>query len=584
MTHLIWLAAAEGDKLSQQLLRRLANHPDAEHRLQSLRALAEFPCLSQQRQIFLDALRNARPEVRLAALNYFISVDEPPPLAALVPPATSTDSYLRQAACLLLARRAPIEDILVLSRSRHADERLAGMLAAGMKLTTRPSDDVPPADLPLFFPKDNAFFHASVRYAGEERDIDLAQLGRIGSYASAERWNRIAHTLDEKKMFNLLVRALDDGRPAVQLQAAYYLSLLGDPRSEPLVAKARWDVKFRELSALPPREIIELWSVGPFDDGEAKFEAQHAPEQGAIDLTAEYETTEGTVQWEKTAASDGRFDWRERFVHRGPSSYYVALGLQSFRRQSVLVTIDGGDAVRTWHNGQPEAPGATSAPGKTGMLLDLQPGSNDVLVRVHGEDGAGTLRLRLYAAGEVVAVLPEKLDPSLLASRLKEAAAAGGQTSIAPEFLAIDWRQEIGRGDVAQGRKLFGWLGCVKCHAIAADQNGSGAPSLADARKRFTVSYLVESVLLPSRQVVELFRATTIETTDGQALSGLIVRETADEVEMLMPDATHRVVPTSEIESRQLQSLSPMPAAIVKTTAELRDLLAYLLSENPQAP
>ncbi|HEV3007358.1 MAG TPA: TIM barrel protein [Pirellulales bacterium] len=48
MTHLIWLAAAEGDKLSQQLLRRLANHPDAEHRLQALRALAEFPCLSQQ--------------------------------------------------------------------------------------------------------------------------------------------------------------------------------------------------------------------------------------------------------------------------------------------------------------------------------------------------------------------------------------------------------------------------------------------------------------------------------------------------------------------------------------------------------
>jgi putative heme-binding domain-containing protein len=207
-----------------------------------------------------------------------------------------------------------------------------------------------------------------------------------------------------------------------------------------------------------------------------------------------------------------------------------------------------------------------------------------VLVRIHYDQAAGGLRLHWHSGGDVVADIHEKLDASLLAERLSEAAETGGQVAIAPEFQATDWRQEAARGDAAQGRKLFGTLGCVKCHAITADQKGHGAPSLADARKRFTVPYLVESVLLPSKQVVELFRATSIETSDGQALTGLVVGETAEEIELLLPDATHETIATSEIESRQLQALSPMPGGIVKTPAELRDLLAYLLSENPQAP
>ena len=47
---------------------------------------------------------------------------------------------------------------------------------------------------------------------------------------------------------------------------------------------------------------------------------------------------------------------------------------------------------------------------------------------------------------------------------------------MAPEFLKVDWRQASG-GDAAKGRKLFGSLGCVKCHAITADQKGGGAQS-----------------------------------------------------------------------------------------------------------
>ena len=97
------------------------------------------------------------------------------------------------------------------------------------------------------------------------------------------------------------------------------------------------------------------------------------------------------------------------------------------------------------------------------------------------------------------------------------------------------------------------------------------------ARARFTVPYLVESVLEPSRTVSPVFRATLLVLRNGKTYSGLVVGETAAKIELLLPDATRKTVPVAEIEERKLQNLSPMPAGLVKTPDELRDLLAYLL-------
>jgi hypothetical protein len=62
------------------------------------------------------------------------------------------------------------------------------------------------------------------------------------------------------------------------------------------------------------------------------------------------------------------------------------------------------------------------------------------------------------------------------------------------------------------------------------------------------------------------------------------VGETADHVELLLADASRRVIPAKEVEGRTQSSVSPMPAGLVRTPEELRDLLAYLLSDGPAPP
>ena len=183
-------------------------------------------------------------------------------------------------------------------------------------------------------------------------------------------------------------------------------------------------------------------------------------------------------------------------------------------------------------------------------MLDAQPGSNDVLVRVQSEDKDNRLYLQFRAKGEAAATLPDKLDGAMLAQRLREAAAAGKSASVPPEFLKVDWLKPSG-GNAARGRKLFGSLGCAKCHAITADQKGGGAPSLSQAGKRFTAPYVVESILLPSKQVADAFRSSTITLTDGRVLTGLVMNETADGLELLQPDATRKAVLKKDIEARK---------------------------------
>jgi putative heme-binding domain-containing protein len=215
------------------------------------------------------------------------------------------------------------------------------------------------------------------------------------------------------------------------------------------------------------------------------------------------------------------------------------------------------------------------------VSLELEPGTNDVLVRVRNVDDACGLYLHFRSLQELVARLPEKIELETLAQRLRS---ASGPVRYGKEF-ELDWASEAtSRGDAEQGRKLFEALSCAKCHATSAmaasGGGGGGGPSLADAAKRFTVPDLVQSILLPSRQVSPVFRATAIQTKDGLSLTGLVVGETGEKLELLLQDAKRETIAKENIEARQLLDKSPMPEGAIKRPEELRDILAYLLENR----
>jgi putative heme-binding domain-containing protein len=591
LVHLPWLAAAAGGPEAAELLVRLArSHPRAEVRLQAVRALTDCPALKPPRQLFVDALDDPADPVKLAALAWFFEAAEPPPLEPVVRLAAGADPYLRQTATTLLARRADLADIERLARAEDSSARLAAVLAAGTRLTVPEVHQPPPQGVPLFYPEGNMFFQRKMRYADSPHPVDLADLGPVGSYTTAQQWEayRLAHKEDycasppvgvsgvfrteagrtasaETRLFDLLCRAQEDSSVPVQSQAAFYLGLLCDPRTEPAVAQVTRELRGRGLAEQEPTSVRVAWVAGPFP---GRGPVENSPQQGPIDLAAEYPAGAATVRWRKVEAAENRLSWSAA----GDTSTFVYVRLQSRSPQPALLTVTTETILGIRHNGRQVG---TTWDGIT-FMLDLQPGSNDVLVRVAG---AGPVSLAVRARERVTAEAPEREDGALLAERLK----AGG-AAVDPEFLKIDWQKEARSGDPERGRKLFGSLGCARCHAITPDQAGGGAPSLTDVGKRFTPAYLVESILTPDKQVADEFRATTLVTKRGQLLSGLVVRETATELELLLPDTSHRVVPIADVEERKLSATSPMPSGLIKTPDELRDLLTYLLSDHPLPP
>ncbi len=570
LLHLPWLAGASGRPEALKALQALARHSRPEVRLQAVRAAAAFPALKVPREVFEAALADV-PPVQLAGLVAFFDSGDAIP-AAVERLAASSDSYLRQAATTLLARRGTLAQLEAMAHSSEAAVRRGAVLTAGIRLTVPPADFVPLKELPLAYPAENAFFKVHIPYA--DAVVDLRTLGRGGSFTIAEYWKAIRPTAEQQALFTLLLRMLKDPADTVRGQAAYFLSLLHDPRSEPAVVEVMQAMRTAGLAGLPARAVEKVWVAGPFADGPEGFRRTHPPEQGAVDLEAVYKTAAGERGWRPVEREGGALDVgraKER------SSSYVFFRLHSVSRQPVELVTGGSKDLKLWHNGR-----SVGAAVEGPVLLEVQPGSNDVLLRV-GHTGEGRLSLLFRARSEVVAALPERLGFALLARRLREGGGKGGQ-EVPAEFLAIDWQAEARKGDAAQGRQLFGALGCVKCHAITADQAGGGAPSLAEAGKRFTVPHLVESILLPSKQVAEPFRTTLLTTTRGQTLSGLVVSETGEQIELLQSDTTRKTVAKKDVEERSLTAVSPMPAGLVRTPRELQDLLAYLLSANPLPP
>jgi putative heme-binding domain-containing protein len=597
--HLIWLAAAGRSSRGAGLLCQLAKQGPAPLRWQALRALCEVathpdrnpgssatdgppPEVSDAaiRSLFVAGLNDANPRIRLAALAYFFDPAVELPLREVAHAGETDDTYIRQTAARLLAQRAAARDLTPLTHSSDAALRLVGVLAAGLRLTVPPLHEVPPAALALSLPPEGAFFKLKLPFADSPVPVNLMTAGRAGSFTTAQLWKMLADTNgsteDQEQLFALLVERLADTDRRVALQAAWSLWLLRDPRSEPLIDRTRQQILLRDLAHSPRVSVNRVWFIGPFADDPAAASSSRPPEGATIDLTARY----AGLAWTEVAIAESGLALP---AAQRPASAYACFRAESLSRQTAIVRSDAEIIVALWHNGRPIAPIESADPAGEIWLLDLQPGGNDLLVRLRQTDSPKSVRIELQSGTKIVATLPERLDSNLLAERLRNAAQSDSP-SVPREFADVDWPERIKAGNPNQGRRLFGTLGCAKCHAITADQKGGGGPSLADARRRFTLLHLVESVLLPKKQVAEAFRATNVVTTAGKVFTGLVVTDEADRIELLLPDATRTTIPKAEIDERSRTDTSPMPEGLVRTVAELQDLLAYLLSENPLPP
>jgi hypothetical protein len=200
--------------------------------MQAIRALTEFPEQLREEPIFMESLLAEHPQVQLAAMaahfSSKIAWGRPVQQAIERGPALSKDTYLRQTAALLLAEKATPKQIEDLCDRFEPAMRLAGVLAAGNRLT------LPAATRPLaqHLPLGKLGGESAYVIAYADGKVDLRDHGRVGTFTIAEHWKADKHTEEQNLLFNLLRRMARDGDETVRAQAVYFLELLNDPRIE----------------------------------------------------------------------------------------------------------------------------------------------------------------------------------------------------------------------------------------------------------------------------------------------------------------------------------------------------------------
>ncbi len=136
--------------------------------------------------------------------------------------------------------------------------------------------------------------------------------------------------------------------------------------------------------------------------------------------------------------------------------------------------------------------------------------------------------------------------------------------------------------DPTTGTKVFE-KNCAICHQLSGKGTRIG-PQLDGIGVR-GLDRLLEDLLDPSRNVDQAFRSTTLALTNGQLVSGLVLREEGEVI--VLADALGKEVRVgkSTVAQRSVSLLSPMPANVADqiTEDDFYHLLAYLLAQRPVA-
>jgi putative heme-binding domain-containing protein len=135
-------------------------------------------------------------------------------------------------------------------------------------------------------------------------------------------------------------------------------------------------------------------------------------------------------------------------------------------------------------------------------------------------------------------------------------------------------------GDAKAGVAVFRNL-CGQCHKIYGEGFDVGPDLTGNGRGSF--DQLISNVFDPSLVIGTAYQATTVQTTKGRALTGLVVEDNAQRVVLKVQGGKLETIPRGEIDEISVSTVSLMPEGIEKQLKpkEIADLFAFLALDKP---
>jgi quinoprotein glucose dehydrogenase len=200
-----------------------------------------------------------------------------------------------------------------------------------------------------------------------------------------------------------------------------------------------------------------------------------------------------------------------------------------------------------------------------------EPAADDVLIRW----------LTRLLAGDV----PKEIQLDLIEAAARRSSAAlkekleKYQESKPKDDPIAEYREVLYGGSAAEGKKMFferPEASCVRCHKINGE-GGEVGPDLSKIGAQKDRQYLLESVVLPNKEIAPGFESVLVTLKSGTSYAGVLKSETADELIINSPEDGLVTVKKNEIKTRT-RGLSPMPEGMgqILSKQDLRNLVEFL--------
>ena len=143
------------------------------------------------------------------------------------------------------------------------------------------------------------------------------------------------------------------------------------------------------------------------------------------------------------------------------------------------------------------------------------------------------------------------------------------------------WRVSLQGGDATSGDKIFherSDASCLRCHTVHGT-GGIVGPVLDGIGTKQNRDYLLESIVYPNAKIAPGFEGVIVRLKDGKAVTGIVKKETPDQLELLDANGQKIEINKSDIQSRERgQSAMPEGFGKILSKRDLRDLVEYLAS------
>jgi len=149
------------------------------------------------------------------------------------------------------------------------------------------------------------------------------------------------------------------------------------------------------------------------------------------------------------------------------------------------------------------------------------------------------------------------------------------------------FREALAGGDAENGRRIFlthAAAACQRCHKLDGE-GGEVGPAVNGIGAKQKRDYLLESLVLPNKQIAKGYDSVLVTLLDGKAVSGVLRAEDAKQLTLITAEGQTIQIAKGDIDTRRpTKSAMPDDLAQKLSKSEIRDLVEFLagLKEEPK--